>query len=225
MKLIVTGGNGFIGSEICRQAVGRGTRVVSISRRGAPKRREPWMEDVLWFKADIFDTHAWKGVLEKGDQVVHTVGILLEKRKKNLTYDRMNGESVITVAHAAAEAGISTFAMISAADAPPFIKGYIQAKRKAEEYLKNQPFRSMIFRPGFVYGPGRRGTAFIAALTRFGLRIPLAGKMLGAYTPVHVSLLAAAVLESLEKPEIQGILDINAIRRTAQAVSGREDHT
>lgn len=219
------GGNGFIGSEICRQAIARGLRVVSISRRGAPKRREPWMDDVLWFKADIFDTHAWKGVLEKGDQVVHTVGILLEKRKKKLTYDRMNAESVIVVAYTTAEAGISVFAMISAANSPPFIKGYIHAKRKAEEYLKNQPFRSVIFRPGFVYGPGRRGTAFIAALTRFGLHIPVAGKMVETYAPVHVSHLADAVLEALEKPEIEGILDINTIRRTAQTVSGREVHT
>lgn len=223
MKLIVTGGNGFIGSEICRQAVGLGIKVVSVSRRGTPKKREPWMDDVIWFSADIFDTHAWKGILEKGDVVVHTIGILLERRKKNLTYDRMNGESVTTVAQTAALAGVSTFVMISASDAPFFIKGYIRGKRKAESFLKNQPFRHVIFRPGFVYGPGRKGTALIAFLTRIGVSVPILKKALNTYKPIHVSILASTVLNALNNKTIHGILDIEAIRQSARQISSRED--
>ena len=40
MKALVTGGNGFLGTEICRQLRARGDEVVSLSRRDAPHLRD-----------------------------------------------------------------------------------------------------------------------------------------------------------------------------------------
>ena len=47
-KIFVIGGNGFVGTAICRKAVDMGLDVVSISRRGRPSSQESWTEKVKW---------------------------------------------------------------------------------------------------------------------------------------------------------------------------------
>jgi len=38
MQLLVLGGNGFVGSHICKEAVDRGLTVASLSRYGDPSK-------------------------------------------------------------------------------------------------------------------------------------------------------------------------------------------
>lgn len=53
-KILVFGGNGFIGSRVCEEALSTGLQVVSINRSGRPKQDEPWMNEVQWFKVSFF---------------------------------------------------------------------------------------------------------------------------------------------------------------------------
>ena len=50
-SLVVFGGNGFVGSRICEEAVKTGLAVVSISRSGGPKQNAAWTSDVEWVQA------------------------------------------------------------------------------------------------------------------------------------------------------------------------------
>ncbi len=55
-KVIVIGGSGFIGRELCRLAVALGHEVVSISLEGKPEideLEEPWVVGVEWRQDDI----------------------------------------------------------------------------------------------------------------------------------------------------------------------------
>jgi hypothetical protein len=49
-KLIVFGGNGFVGSRVCEEALRTGLGVVSINRSGPPKLSSPWIKDVEWVR-------------------------------------------------------------------------------------------------------------------------------------------------------------------------------
>jgi len=49
-KLIVFGGNGFVGTRVCEEALQTGLAVVSINRSGAPKATAAWTSDVEWVK-------------------------------------------------------------------------------------------------------------------------------------------------------------------------------
>ncbi|PVV04418.1 hypothetical protein BB560_001074 [Smittium megazygosporum] len=171
-KILVVGGGGFIGSEICRVALRGGHHVTSISRSGKPKQENPGNKDVKWVKGDAFKPETYMADLGNCDTVVHSMGILMENDYKKVinfspqgngymneqhdirrenenadsvnynTYEKMNRDS-------AAEAGVKTFVYISAISNPPFIdKRYITTKREAEDGIsKYSQFRSVFFRP------------------------------------------------------------------------------
>ncbi|KAI2642549.1 NAD(P)-binding protein [Xylaria nigripes] len=91
-RLIVCGGNGFLGSRICKHAVQRGWDVTSISRSGAPKwdavtsssTPPAWSHQVTWERADMLRPATYASLLKGADYVVHTLGILLEADYKGV---------------------------------------------------------------------------------------------------------------------------------------------
>lgn len=91
-KIVVCGGNGFLGSRICKFAVARGWDVTSISRSGEPKwsavtassTPPSWAHKVSWESADIFQPTAYAPLLKGADYIVHSMGILLEADYKGV---------------------------------------------------------------------------------------------------------------------------------------------
>lgn len=55
-QVVVFGGNGFVGQNVCQAALRLGAEVVSVNRSGAPAgKAKEWKEKVRWVKADIFN--------------------------------------------------------------------------------------------------------------------------------------------------------------------------
>ncbi|KAH7041139.1 uncharacterized protein B0I36DRAFT_312223 [Microdochium trichocladiopsis] len=85
-RLIVCGGNGFVGSRICQHAVARGWDVTSISRSGNPVWQSitssasppSWAHKVSWERGDLLRPATYASLLQGADYVVHSMGILLE---------------------------------------------------------------------------------------------------------------------------------------------------
>lgn len=82
-SIFVVGGNGFVGSAVCRAAVRRGWKVQSISRTGKPFRTPnghlpAWASNVEWYAASAFDPSSYQSLLASSDAVVHTMGTLYE---------------------------------------------------------------------------------------------------------------------------------------------------
>ncbi|KAG8861166.1 hypothetical protein FRB96_003116 [Tulasnella sp. 330] len=85
-SILVVGGNGFLGSAVCRRALAKGMDVTSISSSGrpftTPKGHSPaWVDKVQWKAASAFDPSSYAPLLENKTAVVHTLGILLEGGK------------------------------------------------------------------------------------------------------------------------------------------------
>ncbi|KAI0807557.1 NAD(P)-binding protein [Fomes fomentarius] len=83
-KILVVGGNGFVGSAVCRTALARGMQVVSISPSGrpwqTPKGHTPgWVSKVEWHKGSALEPETYKDLLPGVTAVVHTIGTLFEK--------------------------------------------------------------------------------------------------------------------------------------------------
>ncbi|KZP19468.1 NAD(P)-binding protein [Athelia psychrophila] len=81
-KILVVGGNGFIGSAVCKAALARGMDVTSISSSGAPYRTPAghtpaWAAHVAWTQADALRPATYAHLLPRADAVVHTLGTLL----------------------------------------------------------------------------------------------------------------------------------------------------
>ncbi|TRM62746.1 hypothetical protein BD626DRAFT_498307 [Schizophyllum amplum] len=87
-RVLVVGGNGFLGSAVCRTALSKGMRVTSVSSSGrpwkTPKGHTPaWADKVEWRKADVLadDRAELQAVLASSppfSAVVHTLGTLFE---------------------------------------------------------------------------------------------------------------------------------------------------
>ncbi|KAL7271795.1 hypothetical protein RUND412_005421 [Rhizina undulata] len=90
-RLVVCGGNGFLGSRICKSAVTRGWSVTSISRSGEPKwetlgeKSAPeWSKSVNWHRGNILEPNSYRDELNGATAVVHSMGILLEADYKGV---------------------------------------------------------------------------------------------------------------------------------------------
>lgn len=99
-RIVVSGGNGFLGQAVCRAAVARGWRVTSLSRSGQPAwdkgMRPLWAERVHWHQADVFAQNTYREVMEGCDSVVHTIGILLEFNYKQILSGSITGKGLMS---------------------------------------------------------------------------------------------------------------------------------
>ncbi|KAH9946090.1 NAD(P)-binding protein [Epithele typhae] len=83
-KILVVGGNGFVGSAVCRTALARGMQVASVSPSGkpwqTPKGHTPaWVHKVEWHQGDALQPDTYQHLLPGVTAVVHTIGTLFEK--------------------------------------------------------------------------------------------------------------------------------------------------
>ena len=212
--LLVVGGSGFIGREICRLAVRDGHEVRSVSRRGRPEVDEPWVDRVSWTSADLFKPDAWRSRLEGVDAVVHTVGIISEAPTDGVIFERMNGDSAILAALEAERAGANTFVFLSASVKPPGLRhGYLTAKRRAESAIADLDLDVVTLRPGPVYGSSHPTlpAPVNTVLRLIGSAPPIASR-LGESRPLPVETVARAAHRSAFDPD-ETLLDVADIRQ------------
>ncbi|KAG0557035.1 hypothetical protein M758_11G094500 [Ceratodon purpureus] len=223
-KVLVLGGNGYVGTHICKEALSKGVPVVSLSRSGRPKVAEPWSNDVEWVKGDLFQPSNWRNTLDDVSAVISCVGGF----GSNEQMQKINGVANVQAIRAAAEAGVKRFVYISAHDfgLPSFVlRGYYAGKRAAEdELLSKFPYSGVILRPGFIHGVRQVGRVKLP-LNAIGSplelvlknvkplsQLPLVGNLL--VPPVKVVAVAkAAVRSATDNAVPPGIMDVWGIMR------------
>ena len=216
-RLVIPGGNGFIGSELCRVAVQNGHDVAAFGRTGRPDlapARHPWMNEVEWRAADIFTPDAWRDLLDGADAVIHSLATIREDPANNVTFNRVNGESVLQAAQTAADADVDGFVLLSVRDKPPFVpQGFLDAKRWAERELREQfpSLRRVVLQPNLVFGPGRPGSAMIAAALNQLPRGTAGGYAAQEGRPLPVEVVASAAVHAAVTPTLIGTLSVDQI--------------
>eukprot|EP00898_Chlorokybus_atmophyticus_P005551 jgi/Chlat1/5998/Chrsp4S06306 len=232
-KVLVLGGNGFVGSAICKECIAEGLPVSSLNRSGKPSlpSGEFWSDDVIWVRGDVFAAD-WP-VLLRG---VKTVVSCLGGFGSNEQMERICGDATITAIDAAAAAGINKFVFISVHNynLPSFAKdiGYFNGKKRAEEALFSKfPMTGTVLRPGFIYGTRRMGAVGLplqlvgapleqvlkltAPVTKVFSGIPGSDILLAP--PVSVEQVARAAVKAAKDDSITGVLDIDKIKQIARS--------
>lgn len=217
MKLVVPGGNGFIGTEICRIAVQHGHDVAAFGRSGRPAltpARHPWTQEVEWRAASVFEPDTWRDLLDGVDAVIHCIGTIREAPERDITFPRVNANAALLAADEATEAGAETFVFLSGRDTPPFIDDtFLAAKRRVERELptKHPALRVVSLRPNLVYGSRQPGTATLAAVLNQCPSLvshPYASR---SGRPLPVERVAAAAVQAAVAPSLEGTLTIDQI--------------
>lgn len=229
-KLLVLGGNGFVGSHVCKEALDHGLSVASLSRSGRSSINESWANNVVWHQGNLLSDDSWKEVLSGVTSVISCVGGF----GSNSYMYKINGTANINAIRAAAEKGVKRFAYISAADfgvVNYLLKGYYEGKRAAEtELLTKFPYGGVILRPGFIHGTRRVGSmklplGVIGSPLEMVLQyakplnqVPLVGPLLTP--PVNVTSVAKVAVRAATDPVFPpGIIDVYGILRYSQQKS------
>lgn len=226
-KLLVLGGNGFVGSHVCREALDRGLSVASLSRSGRSSIRESWANNVIWHQGNLLLPESLKEALSGVTAVISCVGGF----GSNSQMYKINGTANINAIRAAAEQGVKRFVYISATDfglANYLLRGYYEGKRAAEtELLTKFPYSGVILRPGFIYGTRSVGSmkiplGVIGSPLEMVLQyakplnqLPLVGPLFTS--PVNVTAVAKVAVRAATDPVFPpGIIDIHGIQRYSQ---------
>ena len=170
MRLVVVGGNGFVGSAICRAAVGRGLDVTSLSRSGlrpAWTTSHAWAQSVNWERGDALDASSYEEQLAGAGAVVVAVGTPPAPFQDEAWQARMNGETSARVVATAAEQRVPRVVLVGATMpswlkhvAPGYFRGKQRGEMAAEEFVAVTPSRNaaIVLRPGAVNGTRYLGT-------------------------------------------------------------------
>ncbi|HEX7254107.1 MAG TPA: NAD(P)H-binding protein, partial [Thermoanaerobaculia bacterium] len=119
MKVLVTGGTGFVGTHLVNTLLRRGHAVAVLSRH-ADEGRNRYNHPVRSIPGDVLDPLSLAAAVSGFDAVIHLVGIIHEQGSQ--TFDRVHREAVENVLAAMASARVRRLvhmsAMGSSADSP-----------------------------------------------------------------------------------------------------------
>ncbi|XP_021291018.1 uncharacterized protein At1g32220, chloroplastic isoform X2 [Herrania umbratica] len=226
-KLLVLGGNGFVGSHICREALEQGLTVSSLSRSGRPSLHDSWVNDVLWHKGDLLSPGSLKQAMSEATSVISCVGAV----GSNPYMYRINGTANVNAIRAAVEQRVKRFVYVSAADFGLLyylLRGYYEGKRVTEAELNDKfPDGGIILRPGFIHGTRQVGNMklplgaigaplqMVLQHAKFLTRIPLIGPLF--IPPVKVTSVAKVAVRAAIDPLFpSGIVDVYGILQHGQ---------
>ncbi|MBI3073273.1 MAG: NAD-dependent epimerase/dehydratase family protein [Deltaproteobacteria bacterium] len=173
MKVLLTGGSGFLGSHIARELTAAGHSARLLLREGS---KRDGLVGLTYETAlgDILDRASLDRAMDGVDAVIHTAGLVSFRRKAKADLFRVNVDGTRNVLAAAQARGIrvvhtSSIAAIGATESPsvlneesPWTIGdygihYINSKRRGEEVVREfaeQGVNAVIVNPGTILGPG-----------------------------------------------------------------------
>jgi NADH dehydrogenase len=203
MKILLTGGTGFVGSGIRRELKQLGHDVRALVRPQSAARVDP-REGVEVVVGDVLDTHACLRAAQDCDAVVHLVGIRREFPHEGITYEALHTEATFAVVDAARRAGVERMVHMSSLgtreDAP---SRYHRTKAEAETIVKQSGMRWTVFRPSVIFGAGDEFHPLLADLVHRPI-VPVIDGGKALLQPIALRNVVGPMTRALTMPETQG---------------------
>lgn len=173
MRLLITGGAGFIGSNLARMALGAGHEVVILDNLSTGYRENVEDIDVTFVEGSLLDEDAVKKAVDGVDSVVHlaALGSVPRSIKDPVTSHHMNATGTLLLLEASRAAGVGHFLVSSSSSVyglnPALPKNerqwirpispYAVTKLAQEQYTlayqQSYGMNTLAFRFFNVYGP------------------------------------------------------------------------
>jgi uncharacterized protein YbjT (DUF2867 family) len=205
MRLLVTGGSGFLGGYVLAEAARRGHSCVALARSAEAARTVAAL-GATPLSGDLDDRSALTGVFARA------------RCDALLNLASLGFGHAPAIVDAAVAAGLDRAAFVSTTAVTTALPARSKSVRlAAEEVIRASGLKWTVLRPTMIYGaPGDRNLSRLLALFaragrltvpgRLGvpLVVPVPGGGRRLQQPVHVADLAGAVLSAVERPETAG---------------------
>ena len=158
MRVLVTGGTGYLGAAIVRALAARGLEPLVFARRATASGLPGTLVD-----GDVRDPDAVRRSVQAADAIIHTAALVSVWRPRAQDFDEVNVGGLQHVLQAARGSGrhvvyTSSFLALPPAgrstplEANDYQRTKVHALRLAREAAAGQPLTILV--PGVVYGPG-----------------------------------------------------------------------
>jgi uncharacterized protein YbjT (DUF2867 family) len=197
MKVLVTGGTGFVGPHIVRAIAERGHDLKLLVRDSTRSRELPGQPVVGEMTNTISLQHAVEGV----EAVVQLVAI---RQGKEEQFRRVMEQGTRDLVSAAKDAGVRRIVLMSALGTSEETKDlvpYYHAKWEMEQAVKGSGVDHVIFRPSFVFGRDGGILPTFGKLAKLTPATPIIGSGEQRIQPIWVDDVATYFAEALDKPE------------------------
>ena len=197
MKVLVTGGTGFVGPHVVRAIAERGHDLKLLVRDSTRSRELPGQPVVGELTNTVSLQHAVEGV----EAVVHLVAI---RQGKEEQFRRVMEQGTRDLVSAARDAGVRRFVLMSAlgtSEETRDLVPYYHAKWEMEQAVKGSGVDHVILRPSFVFGRDGGILPTFRKLAKLTPATPIIGSGEQRIQPIWVDDVALYFAEALDKPE------------------------
>lgn len=188
MRVLVTGGTGFLGREVVKLLADRGIEVRNFARRAAYHPELPTVEP---FAGSVLEPDALKEATQGCQAVIHMAGKVSRDRKDSSELMRIHVDGTRNVMTAAVEAGVERVVYMStsgtiaisadpteilneAAPYPtdlarrwPYYLSKIYAEQEALRFAKEKQLELICLNPSLLLGPGDVDGSSTGDISRF----------------------------------------------------------
>lgn len=224
---LVTGGNGYLGSFICRELARRGERVISLDLTHE-KSSSPLIENVV---GSVLD-RAQMDKLMRGVQFVHHNAALVPLRKAGGAFERVNVEGTRITLEAARDAGVLHFSHMSSSavygrvtdamcplracsppqPAEPYGRSKMEGERLVLDMATKSEMTCSVIRPRTIIGTERLGIfQILFEWISEGRRIYIIGDGNNLFQFAHVDDLVDVSIETALR-RLRGVFNIGTDR-------------
>ncbi|USZ73060.1 complex I NDUFA9 subunit family protein [Natronosalvus halobius] len=196
MNVLVAGGTGFIGTNLCRELRDRGHDVTALARDPNPDSVPEGVETA------VGDVSAYDSIVETvadHDAVVNLVSLsVLYQPPSGTSHEEVHFGGTKNLLDAAEEGGVQRFVQMSNMGADPTSDvAFFRAKGMAEDAVRESDLEWTIFCPSVVFGDGGEFVEFTKKLTTPYLTI-LPGGGNTPFQPIWVGDLVSMLADALE---------------------------
>ena len=200
MKVLVTGGTGFIGPKVVHALRAQGHEVRALVRR--PERATQlaaWGAELA--SGDITQPASLRAAVDACTHVVHLVSILTGSPTD---FERIMTQGTKDLLAAAKDAGVGRFVLMSALGTTEATKDtvpYFAAKWAMEQETARSGLEYTIFRPGFVFGRDGGALPLFIKQVKYSPVVTVIGSGRQRIQPIWVEDVAEYLARGVDHPQ------------------------